>query len=40
LSGAGLLQVSGADVVWVNNESRALSSTAPTPIEALCAGAP
>jgi len=39
LSGAGLLQVSGADVVWVDNYNRALSSTAPTPIEALCAGA-
>ena len=38
LSGAGLLQVSGADVVWVDNSSRALSSTSPTPIEALCAG--
>ena len=38
LSGAGLLQVSGADVVWVDNYSRALSSTSPTPIEALCAG--
>ncbi len=35
----GLLQVSRADVVWVDNFSRALSSTSPTPIEALCAGA-
>ena len=40
LSGAGLLQISGADVVWVDNYSRALSSTSPTPIEALCAGSP
>jgi hypothetical protein len=38
LSGAGLLQVSGSDVVWVDNYNRALSSTSPTPIEALCAG--
>ncbi|HTB61084.1 MAG TPA: hypothetical protein VLC06_24615 [Polyangia bacterium] len=40
LSGAGLLQISGADVVWVDNYYRALSSTSPTPIEALCAGSP
>ena len=38
LSGAGLLHVSGADVVWVDNYNRALSSTSSTPIEALCAG--
>ena len=40
LSGAGLLQVSGADVVWVDNYNRALSSTSPTPIEALCVRSP
>jgi hypothetical protein len=38
LSAPGLLQVSGADVVWVDNSYRALSSTALTPIEALCVG--
>jgi hypothetical protein len=36
LTAPGLLQVSGADVVWVDNFYRALSSTALTPIEALC----
>jgi hypothetical protein len=38
LSAPALLQVSGADVVWVDNFYRALSSTALTPIEALCVG--
>lgn len=38
LPGAGWLQVSGSDVVWVDNATRALSSTAPVSIEALCAG--
>jgi hypothetical protein len=38
LAGAGYLQVSGSDVVWVDNANRALSSTAPTTIEAMCAG--
>ena len=38
LSGAGLLQVSGSDVVWVDDYNRARSSTSPTPIKALCAG--
>jgi hypothetical protein len=38
LSGPGLLQVSGADVVWVDNYNRARSSTSPTSVEALCAG--
>ena len=38
LAGAGYLQVSGSDVVWVDNVNRALSSTAPTTIEAICAG--
>jgi hypothetical protein len=38
LAGAAYLQVSGSDVVWVDNANRALSSTAPTTIEAICAG--
>ncbi len=37
LPGAGLLQVSGSDVVWVDNATRALSSTAATTLEVFCA---
>ncbi|HVV53150.1 MAG TPA: hypothetical protein VHO06_26065 [Polyangia bacterium] len=40
LTSAGMLQVSGSDVVWVDNASRALSSTAPTTVEVLCAAPP
>lgn len=38
VSEAGLLNVSGGDVVWVEHFNRALSSGDPTSIEALCAG--
>jgi hypothetical protein len=38
LAAAGFLQVSGGDVVWVDNATRALSSTAPTTIETMCPG--
>jgi len=38
LTAPGLFQVSGADVVLVDNFYRALSSTALTPIGALCVG--
>ena len=37
-AGPGALQVSGADVAWVDNYVRALSSTASTSVEAICVG--
>jgi hypothetical protein len=37
LDGAGLLRVSGADVIWVDNAVRALSSAAPVTLEVTCA---